>query len=201
MTPEALEDLLGGIERELLSYHDANPKATGIAALALRDRVDRRLDPKVFDALLALGVGCGSVALSAGEVRHPKAASTAIAEEEAARAAIVPALQRAALSPGTVAALAAEIEIDAGVVRKALTKRVAEARSFASAPTCTSMPRRSPMRARRSSGSCGARHDACQRRARRHGSSRKYIVPLLEYFDSQGITKRDGDIRTLGRLG
>jgi selenocysteine-specific elongation factor len=33
------------------------------------------------------------------------------------------------------------------------------------------------------------------------GSSRKYIVPLLEFFDAQGLTKRDGDTRTLGKLG
>jgi selenocysteine-specific elongation factor len=33
------------------------------------------------------------------------------------------------------------------------------------------------------------------------GSSRKYIVPLLEYFDAQGITKRAGDERTLGKRG
>jgi selenocysteine-specific elongation factor len=31
------------------------------------------------------------------------------------------------------------------------------------------------------------------------GTSRKYVVPLLEYFDSRGLTKRDGDIRTLRR--
>ena len=31
------------------------------------------------------------------------------------------------------------------------------------------------------------------------GTSRKYIVPLLEYFDAQGITRRDGDVRTLRR--
>ena len=29
------------------------------------------------------------------------------------------------------------------------------------------------------------------------GVSRKYAIPLLEYFDAQGITKRDGDVRTL----
>jgi len=29
------------------------------------------------------------------------------------------------------------------------------------------------------------------------GTSRKYIVPLLEFFDAAGITVRDGDLRTL----
>jgi len=31
------------------------------------------------------------------------------------------------------------------------------------------------------------------------GSSRKYVVPLLEYFDKQRVTRRVGDMRVLGR--
>lgn len=30
------------------------------------------------------------------------------------------------------------------------------------------------------------------------GTSRKYAIPLLEYFDAQGITRREGDTRVLG---
>jgi selenocysteine-specific elongation factor len=29
------------------------------------------------------------------------------------------------------------------------------------------------------------------------GTSRKYAVPLLEYFDRRGITRREGDVRVL----
>jgi selenocysteine-specific elongation factor len=28
-------------------------------------------------------------------------------------------------------------------------------------------------------------------------TSRKYAVPLLEFFDAQGTTKREGDVRRL----
>jgi len=202
VTPDALEELLGGIERELLAYHDSSPKSTGIATLALRDRVDRRVDPKVFDALLGIGVERGAVALSGGEVRHPKAAATAIAEEAGARAAIVPALQRAALSPGTVAELATEIGIDPGVVRKALTKLVAEGVIVRLGPdlhfdaAAVAEARAKIVGYLRENGTMLAK-DARDVT----GSSRKYILPLLEYFDAQGITKRDGDIRTLGKLG
>ncbi len=31
------------------------------------------------------------------------------------------------------------------------------------------------------------------------GVSRKYAIPLLEYFDTQGITRREGDLRVLRR--
>ncbi|QNO15215.1 selenocysteine-specific translation elongation factor [Alkalicella caledoniensis] len=33
------------------------------------------------------------------------------------------------------------------------------------------------------------------------GTSRKYIVPILEYYDGLGITKRSGDVRILGVKG
>ena len=30
------------------------------------------------------------------------------------------------------------------------------------------------------------------------GTSRKYAIPLLEYFDSQAVTRREGDTRVPG---
>ena len=33
--------------------------------------------------------------------------------------------------------------------------------------------------------------DAC-------GTSRKYMMPVLEWLDAQGFTRRNGDLRTLG---
>ncbi|PKQ37554.1 MAG: selenocysteine-specific translation elongation factor [Actinobacteria bacterium HGW-Actinobacteria-1] len=202
VTEEAQCHLLSGIERELLAFHAANPNATGIAALALRDRVDRRLDPKVFDALLALATTRAIAALADGQVRHPKAASTALAEEEAARVALVPLLQSQGLAPGTVAELAAAVGIDAGVVRKALTKLVAEGTVVRIGPELHFDAGVVATARERIVGYLKEHGEILARDARDiTGSSRKYIVPLLEYFDSQGITKRDGDSRTLGRLG
>ncbi len=31
------------------------------------------------------------------------------------------------------------------------------------------------------------------------GSSRKYVVPFLEYLDGKGITRREGNVRLPGR--
>ena len=33
------------------------------------------------------------------------------------------------------------------------------------------------------------------------GASRKYVIPLIEYFDSQNLTIRIGDIRKLRKTG
>ena len=34
----------------------------------------------------------------------------------------------------------------------------------------------------------------------RFGLTRKFLIPLLEWADRRGITRRDGDARTLARL-
>ncbi|MHB1342298.1 MAG: selenocysteine-specific translation elongation factor [Coriobacteriia bacterium] len=202
VTQDAQDGLLAALERELVAFHDANPKATGAAALALRDKVDRRLDPKVFDALLYLAVERGAAVIVGGEVRHPKAASTALASEDSARVALVPLLAEQGLAPGTVAELAAAVGADAGVVRKVLTKLVAEGTVVRLGPdlhfdaAAVAVARQKIVAYLREHGTILAK-DARDIT----GSSRKYIVPLLEYFDSQGVTKRDGDERTIGKRG
>ncbi|MCE5202807.1 MAG: selenocysteine-specific translation elongation factor [Actinomycetia bacterium] len=198
--PEAFETLLATLERELKAFHDSNPKATGIAALALRDRVDHRLDPKVFDALLAVAAERGIAVLADGEVRHPKAASSALAAEEAARAALVPLIAEQGLAPATVAELAETIGADPGLVRKALTKLVASGAVVRLGPDMH-FDAGAVAAARQKIVDYLAEHGTILAKDARDliGSSRKYIVPLLEYFDAQGVTKRDGDVRTLGK--
>ena len=198
VTPEAQQGLLHRIEAELLAFHEESPKATGIAAAALRDRVDRRLDAKVFDALLALAVEAGTAALDAGAVRHPKAAVSALAEEATAREALGPLLAAQALAPMGVTALAEEAGIDVGVARKVLTKLVAEGTVVRLGPELHF-----------DAAAMAAARDSIETHLRANGemlakdardllgTSRKYVVPILEYFDSQGLTKREGDVRVL----
>ena len=198
VTLEAQQGLLQRIEAELLSFHEESPKATGIAAAALRDRVDRRIDAKVFDALLALAVEAGTAALDAGAVRHPKAAVSALAEEETARAALGPLLAEQALAPMGVTALAEEAGIDVGVARKVLTKLVAEGTVVRLGPELHFDA--AAMRAARDSieTHLRANGEMLAKDARDLlGTSRKYVVPILEYFDAQGLTRREGDVRVL----
>ncbi|MFA5843866.1 MAG: selenocysteine-specific translation elongation factor [Coriobacteriia bacterium] len=196
--PAALAALLAMLERELRAFHASQPKATGMAVAALRDRVDRHLEPRTFDALLGVAVSRGIAAVEKGVARHPEAAVSALATADAAVASLEALLASQGLAPGTVAELSAEAGIDAGVARKALTRLVAEGRVV------------------RLSGEMHFHADAIARARsgietflREHGtmlakdardvlgSSRKYVVPLLEYFDAQGLTKRDGDARVL----
>lgn len=202
VTAEAQGVLLESAERELLAFHDANPNATGLGIAALRDRVDRRLEPKVFDALLALAAGQGRVVLAGAEVRHPAAASTALAAESEATGKLLALLREQALAPATTAELAAEAGVDPGVARKVLGRLATDGAVVRLGPDLH-FDAAAVERARGQIVGYLTEHGTMLAKDARDatGSSRKYVVPLLEYFDAQGVTRRDGDTRTLGKRG
>ena len=198
-TPEALQSLLAATARELTAFHDAHPKATGIATSALRDLVDRRLEPKVFDAILALAAEKGAVAVDAGQVRDPKAAVSALAAESDAQARLMPLLESQGLAPATVAELASAAGVDAGLARKVLGRlandgvivRVSAEMHFSAAAIARARETLTAYLTAHAEGASAADlRDTL-------GISRKYAIPLLEYFDAQGVTKRVGEVRTL----
>jgi selenocysteine-specific elongation factor len=202
VTAEAQDATIAAIERELLAFHDANPNATGLGIAALRDRVDRRLEPKVFDALLELAGTRGSAVLAAGEARHPKAASTALAAEAEAEANLAALLAEQGLAPAMTLELASAAGVDVGVARKVLGRMATAGRILRLGPDLH-FDATAVERAREQVVGYLNEHGTMLAKDARDitGSSRKYILPLLEYFDSQGITKRDGDTRTLGKAG
>lgn len=198
VTASAIDDLLAAIEARLLEFHDEHPTATGIAAPALRDRVDKRLGPKVFDALVELAVERGLAAQEGGQIRHPRAAVTALAEESRALDALTDLLERQALAPAALDELAAEAGVPRQVAQKALTKLAADGKVVRIS---------GDMHFSRSALDAG--RGALEAFLREHGqgtvaelrdalhTSRKYAIPLLEYFDAQGVTRREGDLRVL----
>jgi selenocysteine-specific elongation factor len=199
VTSEALEALLAHTEAELTAFHESEPKATGIATAALRDRVDRRVTARVFDAVLEVATERGIAIVEKGQARHPKAAVSALAEEDAAVTALGPLLEQGGFAPPTLAEMLASTGIDAGVARKALARLVQEGRAV-----------RVSSDFHFSYTAMGSLRSTLEDHLRTHpegattsdlrsviGVSRKYAVPLLEYFDAQGITKREGDLRLL----
>ncbi len=199
IAPEALEHLVAEVEKELLAFHEADPKATGLATAALRDRVDRRLSAKAFDAVLGVAVERGVAETDKGQVRHPKAAVSALAEEEGAADALVPLLEGQGLAPASISDLASSAGVGEGMARKVLGKLAAEGRVvrvtgelfFACDAIAGARERmEAHLRAHPAGATAAELRDTL-------GVSRKYAIPLLEYFDTQGVTKRDGDVRVL----
>ncbi len=200
ITSGALEAFVVMIERELLSFHEAKPKATGVGKAALRSRVDRRLTPRAFDALLEVAVGREVAVVEKGTVRHPKAAVSALAEEQAAEVALRPLVAQDGFAPRTVAAWSAEAGVDPGVARKVLNRMASEGKIVrVSSDLYFDV------------GAVDAIRQRIVAHLGQHGSaptwelrdvigvSRKYVVPLLEHFDSIRLTRFEGDQRSLRR--
>jgi len=191
--------LLQSIETELRAFHQAEPTAPGIATAALRDRVNRRLDARVFDALLERAAEAGVASVAGGIVSHPEAAVTARSTESAAVDALRQALREDGLAPETTDALARESGVDMDVARRALRKladdgeivRVASDLHFSREALDEARRRiEEHLRSRPEGATAAGLRDAL-------GVSRKYAIPLLEYFDAGGLTKREGDVRVL----
>jgi len=201
VTPEALETLTGAIDRELRAFHQEEPSATGIPTAALRDRVDKRLSPKVFDALLEHAREAGVAAVASGRVGHPEAAVTARAVEDRAVGELARILRSQGLTPGTTEELAAESGVELDVARRALLRlaeegsvvRIGQGLHFAGEALDDARSRIVELLTAHPEGvTAAALRDAL-------GVSRKYAIPLLEHFDAQGLTKREGDLRVLRR--
>ncbi len=202
VTPEALDALVAAIERELLAFHAENPKATGDRDL--RAARHRRQAPRTQ------GLRRRARGRRRARSRHrrrrgrrdtPRPPSRRMAAEQSAAEALLPLLERQGLSPETVSELAAETGTDVGIARKVLGRLASEGRivrisselHFSAAAmagareSLTAHLRRIPRARPRASCACAL------------GVSRKYAIPLLEYFDAQGLTRREGDVRRAPR--
>lgn len=200
IAPPAAAHLRAAIERELVAFHERSPKETDISARALRDLVDARLSADAFDALLAQVAEAGHAVVSAGKVRHPAAASSALAAEEDARASLLPLLESQGLSPELAWDLADRIGADRKVVGKVLARLVSEGELAHIGPDM--FVHRNAMAAAESTirsaltAAAGAPLGAAELRDAL-GISRKFAIPLLEFFDARGVTKREGEGRVL----
>ncbi|MFQ9181193.1 MAG: SelB C-terminal domain-containing protein [Eggerthella lenta] len=191
-----LQKQRAAIENALLKFHAENPAATGIAKDALRQRCLPRADAGCFDALLddavarrprwrtgrgepsqsrsrraqAGGAGRRAAARDAG--RRPGAAVHRRAHRiERPRLLARPPRAGSLEKQGLVRRIGADFYFDVSALA-----------AFEQA-----------VRARLADGPATAAElkDAM-------GTSRKYAIPLLEYFDSQAVTRREGDTRVPG---
>lgn len=196
--PQALAALLSSIESKLMRFHNQNPDKTGIGKEELRILVDKKLDNACFDALLQRAQARKIAVVLGNEVSHPKASAGAKAQVDKAAQEILAALEEGGSTPPAPAAISAQLKLSASLAAKAQRKladegsivRVADDIVFA-ASTVEQM-RQAVADAIRQNGPLTASQlkDACN-------TSRKYMMPLLEWMDANGITKRTGDLRDL----
>ncbi len=199
-TARYLQKMRSSIENNLLAFHNENPTSTGISKEALRKVVAPRIDAACFDSLLTDAVTHGKAVTHAGEVSHPQAGAGAQAKEQEAAATLLSALTEAGTNPPSLADLFVSCSIDPALGRKAIgslekagtAQRITKELCFAQPAIDRFASAVRSYLEEHGEASAAELKDAMQ-------TSRKYAIPLLEYFDDKGITRRSGDVRVLTR--
>lgn len=197
-TPRFVQKMRSAIENALLAFHNENPTSTGMSKEALRQKAATRLSPDCFDALLADAQAAKHAVVNGGEVCHPQAGAGAQALEKQAAEALLAALREADGSPATLDEIFSSRKIEPSLGRRAMAslEKAGEAVRITKELGFSTEALSQFEQAVRTRLADGASASAAELRDAM-GTTRKYAIPLLEYFDDKGITRRSGDERVL----
>ena len=183
------------VEEALAAFHREHPLAEGAEVARARGAVRAALrsrrapaDPDLVDALLDDLTARGVVARAGPTVRLASHRVTLAGREEDVER-LVEAVARGEPGPPTVPELVASgtpREVIDAAVRAGLLVRVSPELVFTPAFVARAAE------VARELGTSGMTVSAFRERL---GTSRKYAVPLLEHFDRQGLTRRQGELR------
>ena len=185
VSPERFQALAGAVRETLSRHHSSRPLEQGMAREALRGHVG--LDPQAFEALLE---ALPDVVSEGASVRLASHLVRLAPEQERARTAVLEKIESAGFSPP----LAKDLDADAALLRALreggdivqigdfyLTKEQA---ADAKARVTRRIEQGGPITVAEIRNLLD--------------TSRKYAVPLCEWLDATGVTRRQGDVRVLG---
>ena len=201
VAPRVVDEAQRALLDTLRTYHAEHPLRMGLeigearsAVANVRDPVDPGrtplVDPGVADALLAYLEQQGHLVRDGSSVRLSGHLVTTAGREDADR--LVRTVAAAEPSPPSVREL-----VSSGFGLELIRATCAEGRLVRISPDLVITPeffRRAEAVVRESARPSGITVSAFREAL---GTSRKFALPILEYFDAHGITHRRGDIRVL----
>ena len=199
ITPEGAQHIRRVLDRTLLAFHESNPRETDMSVATLREQATPDLESALFDFYLDQLVQQKTVGISGGRVRHNHAAQTAALEQEELRERALPLLATARLSPDSIADLSIRLEADRKTLERALAPLVSGGTLIRLAGDLYFTAEAIEAGADTIRASLGGMPEGATAAQLRDtlGVSRKYAIPLLEYYDRTAVTRREGDVRFL----
>ena len=191
------DELASAVEATLSEFAAQSPLEWGMSAEELRTRISPRLDRPILDAVLTEAECRGALARREGRVRWGSAeVELAPAQSELAEA-IEKRLLDAGANPPSVDELRAELrdgEFDAIVKLLAANGRIVKVTTgFCFHPDVIADVRRRVTEHFESERELGV-----PAFKEMFGVTRKHAIPLLEYLDRIGVTRRSGNVRLKG---
>jgi selenocysteine-specific elongation factor len=188
---DAFETLATRVERTIAMTHRRAPLRAGASREEVRSAID--LAPKRYAALVARLVADGRVAERGSALALPTHQPTPTLEQEALWSSARAALERDPLQPPSVSTLEREYRIDLELLM-ALAERGDVVRVGTDG---VFMPDAVARFGEAIIDALAAGPITVARARDLTGSSRKHVLPLLQFLDDHGLTRRVGDDRVL----
>lgn len=194
--PAILSDLQDQLARLTAEMHAANPLRAGVEKEALRRRLDSGMGVDVFDALLRSAVSAGRLEVEGGRVREAGKSVTLGEKEREQKEALLRAIREGGFAPPLFKELMDITGLDKSKLRDMLNLLLEEGAVEQVNPEYFL-----------AAGKIAEAEERIRSHLENHGSlavpqlkdmlgaSRKYSIPLLEFFDRRRVTRREGDVR------
>ncbi|HEY8208700.1 MAG TPA: selenocysteine-specific translation elongation factor [Myxococcaceae bacterium] len=179
-------------------FHAREPLKEGLPKEELRRRLSQELDPKLFARLLPALESEGKVEVQGDVVRVKGKGRALTADDQGDRARVVEALARAGLAPPRVDELAQALHIPPARATELLKTASAEGLAVKVADEMY-FERRALDGLKEKLVGHLKEHKEISTQAFKEmvGQTRKWVIPLSEYFDREKVTLRVGEKRVL----
>lgn len=195
-------EILSGARSALLDAvrraHAANRRAPSVSLEGLRSAAAGRFAPALLERALDELVDERKILVDGPSARLPGHGAELTAAEERALAEVARAVGEGGLAPPTVDEIAARLGLDRPLLNDLLRLLLEREEIVALTPEiflAAEEAENARLRARRLLGERGTAAPGDFKEA--FGVSRKYLIPLMEFLDRTGVTRRVGEGREL----
>ncbi|MCL4499923.1 MAG: selenocysteine-specific translation elongation factor [Chloroflexi bacterium] len=196
LTEEVVEKESAAMKR-VAAFHKEDPLGVGIAKQQLKAELFAKLPDKEFDFLIARLASAGRITLEGAFVADPSAKVALGAEDEALLSKIEAVLKERGVAPPDVEELGVEFKLPekrlVGLLEHLTRSKRAVRISHEFFFACEVVAEAERLLKEHFAG----KEISVSEFRQLLGTSRKYALPLLNYFDTIGMTKRQGEARVL----
>ncbi len=196
------QDIMAGLQLKavdhLKHYHDVNPLKTGMSKEELKSKVPSMVSDKLYHLMLNDLIRSNKVILEGEYVRDAAHRVTLGIDQADAKKKILAAYENNGLMPPYFKNVADEINMALADAKDVLLLLIEEGKLLkAKEDLYFSAQAMSTLKEKLIDFLVNNEEISMSQFKELTGTSRKYSVPLLEYFDSQNVTLRIGDVRKL----
>ncbi len=190
------EEAVGRVRSTVERLHGDRRRAPAVSLEAVRATVARSCDPALVDDAIRTLAERDEVTVEGPRIALAGQGASLTAAEEAARDRLIELLSAGGLQPPTVSDLRRELRIDRDLLDDLLPLLRDEGRIVSVTPEIhITTEAADSLRLRVEGLLAGGQVVPPVRFKETLGLTRKYLIPMLEYLDREGVTKRTGEGR------